>query len=137
MQRYRLLRRLRLAPPHYAINDRACHAHGPAREIDITPLQRKQFTLSQAGRRCQQHKRSLAKTKSVYQSLDFSGGEQARRLLPFGALPNKMNRVVIIEFVSASMVEQNRHHVSDFGTGALCQRKTPKPTLDFDRSNLK
>jgi len=114
------LRRLRLAPLHYAIDDRAYHAHGPAREIEITPLQRKQFTLSQAGRSRQQYKRPLAKTKGAYQSLDFSGGEQARRLLPFGALPNKMNWVVIIEFVSASMVEQNRHQVSDFGTGALC-----------------
>src|SRR5215469_11177409 len=49
MERYGLLRGLSLAHSNYAINNRARHAHGPSGEVDVAPLQSKQFTLSQAG----------------------------------------------------------------------------------------
>jgi len=136
MERYGLLRGLRLAHSDYAINNRARHAHGPSGEVDVAPLQSKQFTLSQAGRRSEKHKRPFSKTKDVYQGLDFNGRKQTRRLPPFGTLTDELDGVVVMEFVSTSMVEENRHQISEFSAGTSCQRKAPKPGLDFDCSNV-
>jgi hypothetical protein len=135
MERYGLLRGLRLAHSDYAINNRARHAHGPSGEVDVAPLQSKQFTLSQAGRRSEKHKRPFSNTKDVYQGLDFNGRKQTRRLPPFGTLTDELDGVVVMEFVPTSMVEENRHQISEFSAGTSCQRKMPKPGLDFDRSN--
>src|SRR6516165_9088455 len=137
MERYGFLRGFRLAHSDYAINNRACHAHGPSGEVDVAPLQSKQFTLSQPSRRSEKHKRPFSKTKDVYQSLDFNGRKQARRLPPFGTLTDELDGVVVMEFVPASMVEENRHQISEFSAGTSCQRKMPKPGLDFDRSNVR
>jgi hypothetical protein len=137
MERYGLLRGLRLAHSDYAINNRARHAHGPSGEVDVAPLQSKQFTLSQAGRRSEKHKRPFSNTKDVYQGLDFNGRKQTRRLPPFGTLTDELDGVVVMEFVPTSMVEENRHQISEFSAGTSCQRKAPKPGLDFDRSNVR
>src|SRR5215469_10073760 len=137
MERYGFFRAFRLAHSDYAINNRARHARGPSCEVDVAPLQSKQFTLSQAGRRSEKHKRPFSKTKDVYQGLDFSGRKRARRLPPFGTLTDELDGVVVVEFVPASMVEENRHQISEFSAGTSCQRKMPKPGLDFDRSNVR
>jgi len=42
------------------------------------------------------------------------------------ALANQTDRVTVEEFVTASMVEQDREQTSDFCAAALSQRKPPQ-----------
>ena len=46
----------------------------PMFEVNVTPLEPKQFTLPQAGRCGEENERAFAKSEMVYQSSDFQGG---------------------------------------------------------------
>src|ERR1700758_3787 len=54
MDGHRLLGCFRLASADLAISDRARHIHCALGKIDVTPLERKQFTLAQSRGGCQE-----------------------------------------------------------------------------------
>src|ERR1700722_11745682 len=53
----------------------------------------------------------------------------------FRALTNEVDWVAVKQFISAGMMEQNRHQVADFGAAAFCEWQCAKPGLDLYRSN--
>src|SRR6202051_2949829 len=55
--------------------------------------------------------------------LDLVAREDVRSTAAFGTLPHPLNRVAVVEIVATGMVEQDAHHVPDFGEvpGARCR----------------
>ena len=54
----------------------------------------------------------------------------------FRALTNEVDWVTIKQLISAGMIEENGHEISDFGTAAFCQWQSAKPRLNLNGSNL-
>lgn len=113
MERNRLLRGLRLAAADNTEDDRPGHTEFPMFEVNVTPLEPKQFTLPQAGRCGQKNERAFAKSEMVYQSSDFQGGKHNWSAPPLCALANKSNRVAVEQLIPARMIKQNGQDISD------------------------
>jgi hypothetical protein len=59
--------------------------------------------------------------------------EDVRYPPTFGTLPNEIHGIVIEEFISASMVEEDAHDVFDFRASGSGQGQFPQPQLYLDR----
>ena len=111
--------RILFCKPDNSADNRASYVHRSFREIDIAPLQTKQFALTQAGRCGEQHQGTFSIRETIRQGPDLRWSEDARRFLALRTLPNQMNRIAIEQFISAGMVEQNGHHTPDLRATTL------------------
>src|SRR5438477_9666318 len=114
------LRRLGFARTDYSIHDGAGDEHISLRKVDVTPLQAEHLALSQSGRGCKQNQRPFSDVQVVYQRLYFTGHEDGWRLTALCTLTNEVNRIAVEQLISAGMIEENRHQVSDFCATAFC-----------------
>jgi hypothetical protein len=68
---------------------------------------------------------------------EFFCEKDVRHLATLGTLADKLNRVFVKEIVSASVIEQYAHDVSDLCAGGTGQGELPQPRLDrFDSTQL-
>jgi len=118
------LRRFGFARPHNSAHNRARYVHCCFREIDVRPLQSKQFTLTQAGGGGEQHQGAFSNSETIRQHPDLCRSEDAGRLPAFRPLPNQLNRIAVKEFVPAGVIEQYGHHAANLRTAALCKWQT-------------
>jgi len=96
-------------------------------EVDALSLERKQVALSQSRCHIQQDHDSLSRLKRRQQLPDLVAGEDVRSTATFGTLPYPLNRITVVEIVATGMVEQNAHHIPDFGTGTWCPLQMFEP----------
>jgi hypothetical protein len=52
---------------------------------------------------------------------------------PLGTLANKSNGIVVEEFISANVVEEDAHDVRDFRASGTGQGKLPRPQIHLSR----
>jgi len=84
-------------------------------EVDIVPLETKEFTHPQACPESQEDKSALPNIESGNGSLNFACTEYHRDCFSLCTLPYEPNRVTIADLMSDSVVEDHAHEIPDFG----------------------
>jgi len=92
---------------------------GHKEHFDVSPFQSEQLALPQAGGHCKESPRSLSNAQFVYQCLDFTGRQDDWYSPPLCTLTNEIDQIAVEELISVGVIEENGHHISDFGTTAL------------------
>ena len=101
------LRSLSLALSDDLLHDRSNDPELLILEVDVLPLERKQFALSQSRCHIQQDHDSLPRLERRQQLPDLVAGEDVRSTATFSTLPHPLNRIAVVEFVATGMVEQD------------------------------
>ena len=122
MHRYRLLRRFGLARTNDTVNDGSRYIHRSLGKVDVAPFRAEQLALPQAGGYCQENQRSFSDGEIVNQSLDFGGHQDSWCSASLCTLTDEVDWIAVKQFVSAGMVEEDGHQISNLGTTALRQR---------------
>src|SRR5580704_10097886 len=134
---HRFLRSLCLARPDDLLHDRSNNPELFILEVDVLPLERKQFALSQSSCHIQQHHDSFPRLERRQQLPDLIAGENVRSTATLGALPHPLNGIAVVEIVAPGMVEQDAHHVPDFAAGTRCPLQMFEPKLHFDSFDVR
>jgi hypothetical protein len=119
MHWHRLLRRLGLARADEALDDRSRYVHRPLAKVDVAPFQPEQLALPQTGGHCHENTGSFSNAQVLYQRLDFGGHQHGWRSAALGTLTDEMDWIAVKQLVSASVIKENGHQVSNFGATAL------------------
>src|SRR5947209_13829734 len=104
-------------------------------EIDIAPLQSKEFTHPQASPEGQDDKRSFAQRKRSDQSHHLVCVEHCRKRLPFGALTNELNWISLADPVANAVIEKHTQDVSNLCATGPCEAQRPQPEFNFSSAD--
>ena len=105
-------------------------------EVDVAPLQAKQFALAQSSRRREQNQRPFSDSQTIYSGLDFVWRQYIWRGFALRSLTHETNWIVIEELISAGMIEQHGHYAPDLRATALRQRQPAEPGPKLDRPHV-
>ena len=89
-----------------------------------------------SGGHCKKDQRSFSNASIIHQCLDFSGHQDGRRSAALCTLTNEVDWITVKQLISAGMIKENGHRISDFGTTAFRQWQPAKPRFDLDGSNV-
>src|ERR1017187_50335 len=116
VQRHWFSRRLGLAIAYDIQIDRTSHVDLPSFEINVFPLECKEFAASQSGGCIQKNHHTKAAIKLRKQRSQFFGFQVLWDALPLSTLADEKDGVLALlqPLISDSMIEDHAHHIADF-----------------------
>jgi hypothetical protein len=101
------------------------HINFSTLEIEVPPLEAEQLALTKTRGRVHEDQDTGQWTHSAQKLSDLLNEKNVRYLATFGTLANKIDGIVVKEFLSAGMVKQHAHNVLDLRARGASQRKLP------------